>query len=316
MRTRKDPSEIAVAIIGAGPSAAFATAALKDKGVGTIDIYTLEEGVAPAGSFYVHMLPDSYSMDEYPGTRLITWGIGSGTQYIWNQYGNLETTTESSFPNVMRASGCWDYAQLQPALLSGASNITTGWRLTDDGQLLELASEYDIVMHSVPTMESAAKTRAPVAFPVFTFKVQSCNNGKWNRFLELLKIQRKEITNWAVYAQGNQVPGQITQPNFVLYNGTQLYKWVRLSYLWQNVHVEMPVGYQNRRSEWLAQVVAETGCRITMQRSLHPETERWSKRLADNIHPIGRMARWDKRILSHNTYSHASGILSGYTTDG
>jgi len=313
--------KLKIAILGSGPSSAFASRACYDMGFRNITVLSQtanQHGHFPAGSFYLHWIPETVQKERTVVSQMLyTFATGSQKAYIARQYnGTVKGNVRSSFPKHPTLHRTWDYSTVQPFLWLGATfrSQTFG----SDEEIEELLELYDLVLHGFPSYESRYHYDPPPSFPVATYNLRSpLMRGTWERFLDLVGISINTVNNWVakVYRQGLP-PAWPDSPNWIYYNGTQDLPFVRFSYLWGMAHVEFPVNYHTQYPEKVKAIEDTTNGWTSIQRNLLPTTQLWTKQIASNIYPIGRFATWDSTQLSHDTYSRVSGILNSYTTEG
>jgi hypothetical protein len=314
MSEKIPPSELKVAILGGGPSAAFAAVACRDLKVGKIDIYAHQRVAAPAGSFYLHKIP--HTLPDKDGQFLVSFGIGNRGKYVENQYnGELPNHTPSSFPNETRVNQVWNYDQIRDIMFLGATWQDPVFYKSDE-EIIDLLSFYDVIFHTFPSYKSRKHKHPPSEFPVATYTLRSpIMRGQWPDFCRVAEIIPQDLANWSakVIALGYP-PVWPDCANWVVYNGSRDYSWVRFSYLWGQAHIEYPVGYHISHPQ--IEVFEQHQGKVSIQRNLYPDEEPWDEQIAEDVYPIGRFATWNPETLSHDTYWKASGILKNYITGG
>lgn len=315
---RKSASELRVAILGAGPSAAFAVTACRQLDVGTIDIYTKEWGVPPNGSFFLHELPP-----HLPGPlplNVVTFGIGGRDTYVRKQYPytvNVAKEITSSFPEKGFVKSYYNYEQYWPKLMTGYNQLKTGVAFNSDEEISNLTQNgnYDIAFHSFPSFASRLSQPRTIPFKILTFDLRSpfSYSTKWNQFCDIIAVTPSQLSGWIQEVLGIWPFARWpNQPGWVLYNGKFTHPWVRMSYLWGVIHVEYPPDYTF--GGW-SKGILNSIAKVTFPQNLNPHTKPWITPIADNIYPIGRFAKWNRKVLSHHSYSSVYGIIKTYITE-
>lgn len=155
-----------VAIIGGGPSAAFAYRACWDMHLNPT-VYA-DELITPSGAFYIHKMPSTCPMtirEQYK--KRVSWiSLGTAEGYAEKMWGDPNIKT--SFPVLPRMEIGYD-----PAIIGWLWTdviLTPCGRLTDAG-VATLADQYDLVIQTFPTDESK-KHRDIEHIPVLSKKIE------------------------------------------------------------------------------------------------------------------------------------------------
>lgn len=258
-----------VLIAGAGPSAAYAVMACRARGIKPMVVTKVPPSTQVDGAFFLHWLPAELKFERY----------GEAHEILISGVGSAENYTKkqwgapvpSSFPEQPRTELWYD----SRALLRVWDR--QDWVSGDLGvvELKGLATQYDAVLHTY-TVAPQHVGRHCKWFPVRTFH----NDGDSNRPLE------------------------------ILYNGNLSDRWVRMTQSFTGrVTFEFP-------DEAATEMDLEfNSVWRTMEqnklRDLPPDTKpvERSEWLAPNVAPIGRFARWDRKLLSHHAYDHTLELL-------
>jgi hypothetical protein len=152
-----------VAILGAGPSAAFALLACLDNHISPT-VYAPNGIVDPPGAFYLHWLPESLSWRDSYKTTIWWLGMGSPSRYAEKQWD--EPLLPTSFPTEDR----WTKGYRSEAL----RRIWGGWPIREtevlsDRDIQNLAPKYDLVIQTFPSEEGLRRRpRRKVTFPIWS----------------------------------------------------------------------------------------------------------------------------------------------------
>lgn len=262
-----------IAILGSGLSAAFATRACMDLGVRP-DVFSNQSSyVIPKGAIWFHSLPFKAETQHIAN---ISWGTES--VYLRKQWGSANINWNSSFPKGIKVQSGYPVAENLPRLWEGAE-ITPVEKLSDKDVEL-LAKDYDLVIQSFPTERSRKQLdRFVVRIPILPS--EDCIQS--NKFVEQRDKHRADV--------------------LVVYNGTSQL-WVRRTFDGENFYTEYPSEYATEYIRFPeATVVAD----------LHPDCPTYLDPLASNILLVGRYATWDRKVLSHQTYSKVSTVIKKHT---
>lgn len=288
---KKSPDELRVAVLGAGPSAAFGVAALKDLGVGTIHVLTTRINKPPKGAFWFHDLPPSVRKRFSP-TPIAVFGVGTEQQYLWNQYGR-QLNIKSSFPSKLHQQHGYDPFAVWDVLWEGIK-IVKGKFFSGDDQIRNFAKDYDLVFHTFPSAASILRQSAILRYPVVVYDREPIY------FPACLAME-----DWQWYQRKACSFLPDTEHNLCVYNGTSYLPWVRVTRRWGAIYIELPATFEMLKN--LEYIWAN---------ALHPETCAWVQKIEQNIYPLGRFAQWDRKTLSHHSYSRVHGICSKHIMSG
>jgi hypothetical protein len=264
-----------VAILGCGPSAAFAYRACRDVLGGpseaTVHVYGIHKDY-PKGAFWLHWLPESVLSSPLvlPG-RITVQSIGTREEYVYKQWGR--TDIPSSFPYGSHVEHGYAPAIGLAALWNPTVSPQPGDLPTvfneklDEARIIEIAEEYDIVIQTFPKM---AEKYPAVKFPI-AWKVMP--NIHFTRDL-----------------------------NRVLYDGTSSHV-VRSSWLWGVESHELVSGTPTDFWE-------QNGFEIQWRWDIPPDVEAvLAEPPKPNILYLGRYAEWRRKALSHEAYGATQLIL-------
>ena len=266
-----------IAIIGSGAAAAFAHRACKDYGCTKVDVYTDRMGKPSPGAFFFHWLPNDLRLKFEP-ENVHYMGMGTAERYWLNQWPDIayEAMGPTSFPVKTYAQSGWDGHTVWDALWDNAK-ITIMAERFSDSDLREMAKFHDIVLLTFPTQESLKEQGwCQVQIPI-----------------ESVQTVTMQIPPSSMLTLTQQYD------NFILYNGGEMFQWVRMSRLWGRTSFE----YAHNSTYGQGDVS------MTHHPDLLPSTPVWSKVPAKNFMLVGRFARWDRKYLSHQSYPDTIGAL-------
>lgn len=273
-----------IAIVGTGPSGAFAYAGAQNCGLkpDDIDVYGNNIGLPSRGTFYVHWVPETMrkQIQQYP---ILTRGMGDKFGYVEKQWGAdmINPKTQSSFPEQSRVDTGYNPSDVLPRLWGNDLSLIPLAGQLDDDDLRAMGQEYDFVFHTFPSEES---------------KIQNAHD-KVQFVVVIVSDEHRQD-----FISTRSLP-QSSMPNYVLYNGYAVDRWSRFCRLFGTEYVEYvpSVGTDNLFGESAKFV----------QTDLHLLTQPWNKQLADNIFPVGRYARWMRWRLSHESYFDVGAVIAG-----
>jgi hypothetical protein len=175
----------------------------------------------------------------------------------------------------------WNSRIAVELLLGDADINKVGYKLSDS-DIKDMAVHYDLVFHTFPSQLSLAHQPVPVSIPI-------------------VKYPHKEFA-----LGGNLLKMARGFDNFILYNGKDDPDWVRMSCLFGVVSWEYSYIHP------LAREKSTDDFPIIRYTEPIPGTKPFTKLIAKNIIPIGRMAKWDRKYLSHHTYKDTRLVLKAF----
>lgn len=264
-----------VAIIGLGPTGAFAARAAYDLGW-DVKIYATDmEYRTPPGAFWLHWIPDAV-LNDYNAETINILGIGKAEEYVKRQWGKEFAKLPSSFPVKPVAEKGYDPAEVLPHLVPAECEFMPVSHKLSDVDVRDIARAFDVVFQTFPTRESTEQQPALIPY------IAAARFGWEPR------------------------PGT---GNMVVYNGSGKGVTVREAQLFGNHYLEFP------KNMSLAEVGMEfdlTGYQHVVLRDLHPYTKPWQQDSKSKVQLIGRFAKWDRKCLSHDAYADVRRILKGF----
>lgn len=261
-----------VVIIGFGSSAMYAIVACNDFGI-VPTVLANEINVNP-GAFWLKYLP-SRLMDGSIQERIVVTKVGDRENYIKKQWGEIPKGYKSSFPEHEFIEYGYNPQHTIPYVLSKCDFKQKDSGILKDKDILSLGKKYDLVLHSFPS--------------------------------ELSKVHLGSMMVKIPVSLSNYNP---EQGNRVIYNGREKDFVVRVSYLFGNKYTEYSSHYMdtkdldsktNRFSQQSNVVYIDDLKPINMNLSVPI--------LSHNIIPIGRLGRFDRTVLAHDTYYLVENIL-------
>lgn len=194
-------SKIKVAVIGLGPSAAFAARAAHDMGC-EVEIYTTGANKMPPGATWLHWLPEDVT-NRFNPVQIYIVGKGTETEYVKRQWGTKGAS--SSFPKEPVWEAGYNPSEVLDVLVPSQCNVNMIAYPMSDTDVKDLSQNYDLVFQTFASQE--AKEFQPLLVP----------------FVAAAKI-------------GTQNP----EKNYVVYNGTKEGIVVREAQLFGNLYLEFP----------------------------------------------------------------------------
>lgn len=273
-----------ICILGTGLAGAFAFQACKDAGI-KADVYSKTEiGSAPPGAVWFHWLPSSIQAKPI---KVVYTSIGFKEEYISKQWGTYRAGQTSSFPRTTRIESGFEIAPNLPKLWEGAE-IT----LVDsfsDVEVGKLAKQYDLVVQTFPTDFSVrALGKYRVRIPILTTPISVKFEHIHLHYTKLGDVSDAQI--------------------ITVYNGVDIDKWVRRTYMQDSVHTEFPSHFKT--DNWAVFPDEKVGFYM----DLHPDTPPYFNQIAPKIILVGRFATWDRKYLSHQAYLDVYTKLKNLTT--
>lgn len=259
-----------VAIIGLGPTGAFAARAAYDLNC-EVDIYTVESKfTTPPGAFWLHWVPEDVT-HQVSATQIYIQGKGTAKQYIKRQWGDLAPGVTSSFPEKpVWETGYNPELVLKHLVPAQCEEIRLPYALSD-ADIHDLSIKYDFVFQTFPTRES--KQEQPALLP----------------FVAAARFNAEDLNlSWVVY------------------NGSNTGVVVREAVLFGHHFLEFP---KNMTELEVRGAVDLAGWQVVTLKDLHPHTKPWSQDPKSKIKLVGRLAMWDRKFLSHDAYAYVQKVL-------
>lgn len=266
-------NKLKVAILGAGPSAAFAYQACKAHAERVdVEVFSAEASKIPVGAFWFRWLPHNIR-SQLRSQSIFTNYVGTEDLYVSKQWGDSVSVTgnSSSFPKELVGVQQGFKPEEAIPLLWDDVIFVLGQPFTDT-DTTKLALEVDIVLQTFPTDESKEENKDKLThFPLVTFD----------------DVDHKT--------------------NIVTYNGSKG-DTVRFSQLFGKVHFEyVPNHIIDGRT------LGDSGSVRTVMDihpdTIPWESDRTP---AKNVHLLGRYAEWTRHKLSHDAYNDTVTILEKY----
>lgn len=259
------------AILGAGPSAAYALAACKDLDV-EVDIYSNRPSFAPNGRVWFHKVPRYLEATLKPEPILL---IGAGSRDVYLQRQNRPSWAKTTFPvGTPLIQQGYDPAKVRNVLMP-ADTIYYKLDHIDDKLIVDIAKGYHWVFLSFPTEKS--KQAQPA---LRTYHVLTRDDSKVDH----------------------------SYPNVMIFNGTMNYWWTRWSCIFGVTCWEFSSHEYQDDSNLPNPPV---GAKYEKSKDFAPNTFLWDPREvpASNVYLIGRWATWNKLYLTHMAYDDVTNII-------
>lgn len=263
-----------VAVLGLGPSGAYAVRAALDAGSDVHVFAANRELELTPGAFWLHWVPPSleFKASKYP---ILINCIGTEDVYRRKQWGpDLAKLTDSSFKQGQFLEYGYNPLDIFPYLVKYGEFTFHGLTSPLQQETIDWISEdYDLVFQTFPA--EASKKGQPQLIPYIMAAISAADERK----------------------------------NWVQYNGSDRGLEVRTAALFGKKYLEFPkgMGLDAIREEFNL-----GGYQIVTLKDISPAAGVWPSPLR-NIHYIGRFAEWNRKRLSHEVYSIVYGIVSKHT---
>jgi hypothetical protein len=252
-----------VAVLGCGPAGLFAAQALALHGI-TPAIISRKRKSVIYGAQYLHRPIPGLSPSN-PTGRITTARVGAREVYAERVYGL--GTGLSSWDRALPVQDAWDLRSTYENAWSKFSDDIVDMEVGGD-DVAEMSATFDLVISTVPAWSI-------------------CQNPAAHNFDSVAFLFRKEF-------DPEEIPPNLP-PNFVVYNGTHDYDWVRCSNIFGYPSAEAPMS--NRLVE---QGGWEAGFKVVGNNcDCHPA-----------IVKAGRMGTWQKGVLTHNAWDRTIQAMS------
>lgn len=274
-----------VALIGTGPSAAFAAQACRDTpGVELVVFSThppLEgDGI---GTFYIHAIPGSLMDKGLETHEVYLEGRGDRREYQALQWPDMEIYwgVPSSFEEDITVVDVYRPSEVLEAIWEHMDVNILQYPFSH-ADLRDLGKAFDIVLHTFPTEIDKELLGDTVSIPI----MEADPTWWWSRLNPDVYIDNREDLN------------------IVIYNGTGKQDWVRACQLWGKTWIEFSYTYQ---------IPEAARSRFHLSRDFPPNVvpRDFRHRVGANIFPIGRFATYDRKELSHHAYIKTKRLLAG-----
>jgi len=277
-----------IAILGSGPSAAFAYQACLKAGYGPHEIFvaTAKLTEPPAGAFWFHWVPNHIRAVKVP---IVLKGVGTEEGYLSKQWRRHLSGVPSSFPKTEQRMSGYPVSRYVWRQMWEGADILPGFAFTDQA-VRDLAQDFEKVIQTFPSKAAIHAYRDyTVLYPTVVYEVAH-EWPEWEKFLHSFSTE-------ILYSP---------QGVYCLYNGLAHDDWVRATYSLGKVMVEYP---------WYTPLDTLPTEGTVLNRDIVP----WAGDLdpmppAENVLMVGRYATWQRKQLSHETFGIVSGWLNAATT--
>lgn len=270
-----------VAILGTGPSAAYAYRACRDMGLEPAVYGKLSD--RPHGAFWLHWLPPQLQW-RVPYFQVEYRAEGTADGYVLKIWGRPDIS--SSFPRERRIEKGWLPDPGLAALWEGAGVTEV---LLNEEDIQRLCGVYDLVIRTFPP-----------------------------RLPELLREQLHFCTLFYRRVTAGRY-ANIQRVERLTYNGLPGVPWVRSARLAGELSYEFPgVVEQSQVAEHLGPGNWQRAVWPDLPPQEHTEfwlqLHRWEKEIwqpsqPSNLLTVGRYATWQRKGLSHQAYQTVLGAL-------
>ena len=269
-----------VAILGAGPSAAYVAKACEEFSAEYDIISSNSPTLFFPGSFWLRQNPWTNTMAE---TRVYIYSTGSAIGYLRKQWKMIDPAwlQDTSFPKTAYTELVWNpYEILKPFWKD--KNIFLVKDLSDQ-DIADIAQGpgYDLVFMTFATQRSKEIMKPfVIKYPIVSYNL----NEIVNDLTEFIKI---------------------SDLSYCIYDGDTEHWITRISQLFGYIYVEYSQYYIPK------QELVGTAGKITWVPDMSPGTPEWDPQdvPADNVILVGRHAQWSRKILSHHAYEQTIKIL-------
>lgn len=277
-----------IAILGSGPSAAFAYQACLKAGYKPDELFVATARLTepPPGAFWFHWVPRHIRAIKFP---VILRSVGTEERYLSKQWRRYLNGVPSSFPETEQRMSGYPVSRFVWRQMWEGANILPGFTFTDQ-TVQELAQDFERVIQTFPSKAAIHAHRDhTVLYPTVVYEVAH----EWPEWEKFLRLFAAEVTH-------------SPQGVYCLYNGSVHEDWVRATYNLGRVMVEYP---------WDTPLDTLPTEGTVLNRDIVP----WAGELdpmppAGNVLMVGRYATWQRKQLSHETFGIVSGWLNAATT--
>ncbi|KKL59409.1 hypothetical protein LCGC14_2215610 [marine sediment metagenome] len=267
-----------VAILGAGPSAAYVTMACDESAVEYDIISNSSPTLFFPGAFWLNWDPTTILAE--PATNVHVYSTGDVIGYLKKQWKMVDPDwlLHTSFPKTAYTKLVHNPYQLLGAIWK-TKNIHLIRTLSDE-DIKDIAEGYDLVFMTFATQESKDVMKSFVI--------------------------KHPIVSYNLTEAVNDLPSDIKISNlsYCIYDGDTGHWMTRISQLFGYIHMEYSQYYTPK------QELIGNG-KVTWVQDTMPDTPEWDPQdvPANNVHLIGRHAQWSRKILSHDAYEQTVEIL-------
>ena len=257
-------TSLKVAILGTGPSAAYAAMACEEYPIEYDIISNRTPTTFFPGAFWVRLNPTSYIRTVKREVGI--YSVGTAEGYLRKQWGIVDPAwfLETSFPAKFKKEMAINpYELFKPFWKS--QNITL-MRSLSDIEIKGIAKDYNLVIMTFATQRSKEVMKP------YTF----------------------------TYPFVSYIPNEVALlagESYCIYDGYESHFIVRMSYLFGHVHLEYAKDYIPKK-----ELVGDG--KITWVPDTLPDSPEWDPTdvPSENIVLSGRFAQWKRKVLSHEAY--------------
>jgi hypothetical protein len=261
-----------VTIIGGGPSAVYAIVACNDYGIVPT---VLSSGInLNPGAMWLHSIPERFA-EGSKQERIVVTRVGERENYIKKQWGEFPRGYKSSFPEYEHVEYGYNPQHTIPYILSKCDFEHFPCGNLTDKEIITRSKQAELVFHSFPS-----------------------------------ELGRKHLGYMMAKIPVSVSTYDVKQGNRVIYNGREKDMVVRVSYLFGKKSTEYSAHYMDSKDLDAKTNKFSKHDNVVYIDDLKPTNLTYTvPYLAYNIIPIGRLGRFDRTVLAHDTYYLVEEIL-------
>jgi hypothetical protein len=273
-----------VAILGVGPSAAFAFKACMDYGLTPDEVAVYGTSVPPhfvSAPVFFHDVPDT--IKELVSRDTVGYvTTGTPQEYMRKQWGDELVEAPSSFPEAPHSVPAYDPTKVLPLLWAGSVTYLINEPMKRH-DVTRVADHYPLVLQTFPIWDGVPRN--------------------WER-------------RYVAHVHDSIHPDQ-----WLLDNGHSVWSNGTLGFFaycgLQEPHTRVAILNRVLWHEYSNLDAVPTNikrdCSVYPFVDIHPYENRIAEPQADNIVLLGRSATWDRKMLAHHAYSMTCTVLSERT---
>jgi len=258
-----------VAILGAGPTAAYVYRACLDKGIHP-QVFGKEMVHGPHGAFWLYWLPQSVSTSRADMETILITKTGTVEEYRRKIWGEVEGVN-CSFPTQDNAQMSGYDPDIWIPKLWGKEIAFDQREFVSDKEIYSFAEDWDIVFQTFPTFESRLyMNRIPIEICTYMFDME------------------------------------MSSDNMIEYNGDPDFRIYRSSNLFGVFSTESAINGEGRKTFFPPSVGHLYSICKTIAYKIDPRQYQGPDipaEMPDNLAMVGRHATWTAHRMAHRAYS-------------